>query len=73
MAVSNVLRGLSFLPGNEGPMAKHAGLLYIIGRLLRLYTDERTLKLPGSLVKQLSKNVSYNFHVIQFQLLLLLS
>ncbi|KAL3998135.1 hypothetical protein ACH3XW_13800 [Acanthocheilonema viteae] len=56
LAVSNVLRGLSFLPGNEGPMARHAGLLYIIGRLLRLYTDERTLKLPGSLVKQLSKN-----------------
>ncbi|KAK6105329.1 hypothetical protein QQG55_19825 [Brugia pahangi] len=56
LAVSNVLRGLSFLPGNEGPMAKHAGLLYIIGRLLRLYTDERTLKLPGSLAKQLSKN-----------------
>ncbi|VDK63472.1 unnamed protein product [Onchocerca ochengi] len=56
LAVSNVLRGLSFLPGNEGPMAKHAGLLYIIGRLLRLYTDERILKLPGSLVKQLSKN-----------------
>ncbi|MCP9261065.1 Trithorax group protein osa [Dirofilaria immitis] len=56
LAVSNVLRGLSFLPGNEGPMARHVGLLYIIGRLLRLYTDERTLKLSGSLVKQLSKN-----------------
>ncbi|VDK83800.1 unnamed protein product [Litomosoides sigmodontis] len=56
LAVSNVLRGLSFLPGNEGPMARHAGLLYIIGRLLRLYTDERRLKLPESLVKQLSKN-----------------
>ncbi|EJD75540.1 CBR-LSS-4 protein, partial [Loa loa] len=60
LAVSNVLRGLSFLPGNEGPMARHAGLLYIIGRLLRLYTDERTLKLPGSLVKQLSKNEEIN-------------
>ncbi|VDN03513.1 unnamed protein product [Thelazia callipaeda] len=53
LAVSNALRGLSFIPGNEGAMARHAGLLYLIGRLLRLYTDERTLKLPGSFVKQL--------------------
>lgn len=38
-------------------MSRHAGLLYIIGRLLRLYTDERTLKLPGSLIKHLAENV----------------
>uniref|UniRef100_A0A183E2M0 BAF250_C domain-containing protein n=1 Tax=Gongylonema pulchrum TaxID=637853 RepID=A0A183E2M0_9BILA len=56
LAISNILRGLSFLPGNEDMMAQHAGLLYIVGRLLRLYTDEMVSKLAErSLAKHITQ------------------
>ena len=37
LCVSNILRGLSFVPGNDAEMARHAGLLLIVGRLLLLH------------------------------------
>jgi len=36
MSVSNVLRGLSFVPGNDAELARHPGLLAALGRLLLL-------------------------------------
>uniref|UniRef100_A0A8D3D463 AT-rich interactive domain 1B n=1 Tax=Scophthalmus maximus TaxID=52904 RepID=A0A8D3D463_SCOMX len=37
VCVSNIVRGLSFVPGNDGDMSRHAGLLLILGRLLLLH------------------------------------
>lgn len=37
LCVSNILRGLSFVPGNDAEMSRHAGLLLIAGRLLLLH------------------------------------
>lgn len=37
MCVSNILRGLSFVPGNDVEMFRHSGLLLILGKLLLLY------------------------------------
>lgn len=36
VCVSNILRGLSFVPGNDVEMFKHSGLLLILGKLLLL-------------------------------------
>ena len=36
MSVSNVLRGLSFVPSNDSELARHSGLLATLGRLLLL-------------------------------------
>lgn len=41
LALSNILRGFSFLPGNEKTLGKHIGLLQIIGSLLTLLTKEK--------------------------------
>lgn len=56
LSISNILRGFSFLPGNEAPMSRHAGLLYIVGRLLRLYADERPITRPKALGVKLEFN-----------------
>lgn len=37
ICVSNIIRSLSFIPGNDKEMSKHAGLLYILGKLLLLH------------------------------------
>ncbi|TDH00803.1 hypothetical protein EPR50_G00192440 [Perca flavescens] len=37
LCVSNILRGLSFVPGNDGEMSRHAGLVLILGRLVLLH------------------------------------
>ncbi|XP_078131453.1 AT-rich interactive domain-containing protein 1B isoform X2 [Sander vitreus] len=37
LCVSNIVRGLSFVPGNDGEMSRHAGLVLILGRLLLLH------------------------------------
>lgn len=37
MCVSNILRGLSFVPGNDVEMFRNSGLLLILGKLLLLY------------------------------------
>ena len=37
LCVSNILRGLSFIHGNDAEMSRHAGLLLIVGRLLLLH------------------------------------
>ncbi|XP_068198736.1 AT-rich interactive domain-containing protein 1B-like isoform X2 [Antennarius striatus] len=36
LCVSNVIRGLSVVPGNDAPMSRHPGLVLILGRLLLL-------------------------------------
>lgn len=38
--VSTILRNLSFVPGNDIEMSKHAGLLLVLGRLLLLKHEE---------------------------------
>ncbi|XP_055066514.2 AT-rich interactive domain-containing protein 1A isoform X1 [Misgurnus anguillicaudatus] len=37
MCVSNIVRSLSFVPGNDLEMSKHPGLLLLLGRLLLLH------------------------------------
>lgn len=36
LCISNIFRGLSFVPGNDLEMSKHPGLLLVIGKLLML-------------------------------------
>ncbi|VDO49793.1 unnamed protein product [Haemonchus placei] len=40
LALSNILRGFSFLPGCEHLLCTHSGLLYILGRFLQLMVVE---------------------------------
>uniref|UniRef100_A0A0N5A5L8 ARID domain-containing protein n=1 Tax=Parastrongyloides trichosuri TaxID=131310 RepID=A0A0N5A5L8_PARTI len=40
LALSNILRGFAFLPKNEKSMSRHYGLLYLIGKFLRLRVKE---------------------------------
>lgn len=37
ICISNIVRSLSFVPGNDHEMSKHAGLLLILGRLILLH------------------------------------
>ncbi|XP_039604076.1 AT-rich interactive domain-containing protein 1B isoform X1 [Polypterus senegalus] len=37
MCVSNIVRSLSFVPGNDAEMAKHPGLVLILGKLVLLH------------------------------------
>lgn len=37
VCVSNIVRGLSFVPGNDGVLSRHPGLVLILGRLLLLH------------------------------------
>lgn len=37
VCVSNVVRGLSFVPGNDADMSRHPGLVLILGRLVLLH------------------------------------
>lgn len=39
ICLSTILRNLSFIPGNDVEMSKHAGLLLVLGRLLLLKHD----------------------------------
>ena len=39
ICVSNIIRSLSFVPGNDTEMCKHAGLLLILGKLLLLHHE----------------------------------
>lgn len=45
MCISNILRGLSFVPGNDIEMFRHSGLLLILGKLLLLY-HRHALRVP---------------------------
>ncbi|WKX90631.1 hypothetical protein Q1695_009464 [Nippostrongylus brasiliensis] len=40
LALSNILRGFSFLPGCEQLLCAHNGLLYVLGRFLQLLVTE---------------------------------
>ncbi|XP_056150037.1 AT-rich interactive domain-containing protein 1B [Lampris incognitus] len=37
VCISNVVRGLSFVPGNDADMSRHPGLVLILGRLILLH------------------------------------
>lgn len=39
LCISNILRSLSFIPGNDYEFSQHAGILTVIGRLLLLHHD----------------------------------
>lgn len=39
VCVSNILRSLTFIPGNEGEFAKNAGFLGLVGKLLLLHHE----------------------------------
>lgn len=49
LCVSNILRSLSFIPGNDTEMSKHPGLILILGRLLLLHHEhpERKRTVPS--------------------------
>ncbi|TSM77400.1 AT-rich interactive domain-containing protein 1B [Bagarius yarrelli] len=49
ICVSNIIRSLSFIPGNDTEMSKHPGLILILGRLLLLHHEhpERKRVSPG--------------------------
>ncbi|MCI4382432.1 hypothetical protein PGIGA_G00014860 [Pangasianodon gigas] len=49
ICVSNIIRSLSFIPGNDTEMSKHAGLILILGRLLLLHHEhpERKRTVPS--------------------------
>lgn len=40
MCISTILRNLSFIPGNDTEMSRHAGLLLILGRVLMYRPDD---------------------------------
>ena len=39
LCISNILRSLSFIPGNDHEFSQHAGILLVLGRLLLLHHD----------------------------------
>ncbi|KAG7460618.1 hypothetical protein MATL_G00200640 [Megalops atlanticus] len=39
VCVSNIVRGLSFVPGNDAELSRHPGLLLILGRLILLHHE----------------------------------
>lgn len=47
--LSTILRNLSFIPGNDVEMSKHAGLLLVLGRLLLRNHDDLVLNETDSL------------------------
>lgn len=52
LALSNILRGFSFVPGSDALMARNEALLFIIGRFMRLNVNEHKIssKRPGIIV-----------------------
>uniref|UniRef100_A0A915DA14 ARID domain-containing protein n=1 Tax=Ditylenchus dipsaci TaxID=166011 RepID=A0A915DA14_9BILA len=40
LALSNIIRGFSFIPGNEKVLSKHIGLLRLMAKLMRLFADD---------------------------------
>lgn len=43
LSLANIIRGFSFLPGNESQLCKHQGLIFLLGRFLRLLGKEEPL------------------------------
>lgn len=39
LCISNILRSLSFIPGNDHEFSQHAGILLVLGKLLLLHHD----------------------------------
>lgn len=49
LCVSNIVRGLSFVPGNDADMSRHPGLVLILGRLVLLqHHHPRRKRTPAS-------------------------
>ncbi|XP_072559216.1 AT-rich interactive domain-containing protein 1B-like isoform X2 [Paramormyrops kingsleyae] len=46
ICISNVVRGLSFVPGNDTEMSRHPGLVLILGRLVLLHHEHLERKRP---------------------------
>ncbi|KAJ8270971.1 hypothetical protein GJAV_G00121320 [Gymnothorax javanicus] len=46
ICVSNVVRGLSFVPGNDAEMSRHPGLVLVLGRLVLLHHEHPERKRP---------------------------
>lgn len=44
ICVSNIVRGLSFVPGNDGDMARHPGLVLLLGKLVLLHHEHAKRK-----------------------------
>lgn len=44
VCISNIVRGLSFVPGNDGDMARHPGLVLILGKLVLLHHEHSRRK-----------------------------
>ncbi|EPB77843.1 hypothetical protein ANCCEY_03111 [Ancylostoma ceylanicum] len=44
LALSNILRGFSFLPGSEHLLCAHNGLLFVLGRFLQLLSTEQPVQ-----------------------------
>ncbi|XP_061552419.1 AT-rich interactive domain-containing protein 1B isoform X1 [Phycodurus eques] len=49
LCISNIVRGLSFIPGNDSDMSRHPALVLLLGRLLLLHHQhpERTRSRPS--------------------------
>ncbi|XP_057715476.1 AT-rich interactive domain-containing protein 1B isoform X1 [Corythoichthys intestinalis] len=49
LCISNIVRGLSFIPGNDSAMSRHPALVLLLGRLLLLHHQhpERTRSPPS--------------------------
>ncbi|XP_077411369.1 AT-rich interactive domain-containing protein 1B isoform X2 [Vanacampus margaritifer] len=49
LCISNIVRGLSFIPGNDSDMSRHPALILLLGRLLLLHHQhpERTRSPPS--------------------------
>lgn len=58
ICVSNIIRSLSFIPGNDTEMSKHPGLILILGRLLLLHHEhpERRRKDPNCEKEEIHKD-----------------
>ncbi|KAL4648998.1 AT-rich interactive domain-containing protein 1B-like [Arapaima gigas] len=46
VCISNIVRGLSFVPGNDTEMSRHPGLVLILGKLVLLHHEHAERKWP---------------------------
>jgi hypothetical protein len=58
--LSNIIRGLSFIPGNERILARHCGLLRLLGKFLALFVHDDD-KQPNDLFGANKKDMQEQF------------
>ena len=44
LALSNIIRGMSFIPKAEDALCRHEGVLYLLGQIITLNTAEQKVK-----------------------------